>query len=133
MHCAVDLGIFKNGPDEPRSDLGWYLNPDSMLQVLREAGVHKKPIIITETGLADGEDRQREWYMRETIKAVQKARTEGIDVQGYLHWTLVDNFEWDKGRVPKFGLASVDQETMDRTLRPSAYAYQRIIEAWTAE
>jgi beta-glucosidase len=133
IHCVVNLGLFKNDKNEDRSDLGWYIHPDSMLAVLREAAQHKKPIIITESGIADAKDEKREQYIKSTLNAVEAALAEGIDVRGYLHWSLLDNFEWDKGYWPKFGLVSVDRQTMDRTPKRSAYAYREIIESHTRD
>jgi beta-glucosidase len=51
----------------------------------------------------------------------------GVNVQGFMYWSLLDNFEWDKGFWPKFGLVSVDRKTMKRTVRPSAKVYGEII------
>jgi beta-glucosidase len=127
MHCVVDLGLYKNDEAEPQSDLGWFLNPQSLLYVLREAAKYRKPIIITENGLADAQDEKRAWFINQSVDYVKAALYEGIDVQGYLHWSLLDNFEWDKGFWPKFGLVKVDRQTMERTPRSSALAYQEII------
>ena len=129
MHTVVNLGINKNDETEPRSDLGWGLNPISLLHVLREAAKFRKPIVITENGLADAQDEHRAWFIKESLESVKAAIAEGIDVQGYLHWSLLDNFEWDKGYWPKFGLVEVDRQTMQRSPRPSAYAYNAIIDA----
>ena len=80
------------------------------------------PIVITENGLADSEDRYREWFIEETMKSLQRAEKSGVDVRGYLHWSLLDNFEWDKGYWPKFGLVSVEVKTNKRSVRNSAYS-----------
>jgi beta-glucosidase len=53
----------------------------------------------------------------------------GVDVRGFMYWALLDNFEWDKGYWPKFGLVEVDRRTMKRTARPSARVYAEIIKA----
>jgi beta-glucosidase len=55
--------------------------------------------------------------------ALQRALAEGVDVRGYLHWSLIDNHEWDKGKWPRFGLVEVDYNTMERRLRPSGKKY----------
>jgi len=127
MHCVVNLGLYKNSESEPRSDLGWSLNPQSLLYVLREAAKYHKPIVITENGLADAQDNKRSWFINQSVDSIKAAQDEGIDVRGYLHWALLDNFEWDKGFWPKFGLVRVNRQTMERTPRPSAYAYKEII------
>jgi len=122
-------GNFKGSYVDKRSDIGWYLNPESMYNVLTY--LHRqyrgKPIFITENGLADKTDTLRPWYIAETLKYVKKAMDEGVDVMGYLHWTLTDNFEWDKGRAAKFGLVSVDPKTQERSVRDSARLYSDII------
>ncbi len=85
------------------------------------------PIIITENGLADSKDQYRKWWLDETFEAMRKAIKKGVDLRGYLHWSLVDNFEWAEGFWPKFGLAEVDPVTFDRKIRPSGYYYRDLI------
>jgi beta-glucosidase len=92
--------------------------------------LHEKynlPIIITENGLADAEDEQRRWWIAQTVLAMHKSLENGVKLEGYLHWSLLDNFEWDKGFWPRFGLAAVDYKTGKRTLRPSAVWFGKII------
>ena len=84
---------------------------------------YKKPILITENGLADRDDQYRRWWIEETIIAMERALSEGIDVKGYFYWSLLDNFEWAYGWWPEFGLVHVDRKTMKRTIRPSARYY----------
>lgn len=110
-----------------RSDMGWELYPEGIYYVLRDITKRfKKPIYITEHGLADGEDTLRAWYIRESLHHVHRAIQEGSDVRGYLHWSLLDNFEWDKGFWPRFGLLEVDYKTFERRMRPSAHFYADI-------
>lgn len=120
------VGYLEHPANYPRSDLGWFLNPKSIYYVLKH-NHYNRPVFITEHGLADEKDRLRPWFIKESLKYVLKAIQEGIDVQGYLHWALVDNFEWDKGFWPRFGLIGVDYETQQRTIRPSGIVYSRII------
>jgi beta-glucosidase len=61
------------------------------------------------------------------LKNIYRAISDGVDVRGYLHWALLDNFEWEKGFWPRFGLIEVDYETLERKIRPSAYFYRDII------
>jgi beta-glucosidase len=61
------------------------------------------------------------------LRYVHRAIHEGVDVRGYLHWSLLDNFEWDKGFWPRFGLIEVNFRTLARRIRPSAYEYTKII------
>ena len=108
-------------PKLPLNDLGWYMEPEGIYPLLLRIWAHyKKPIIITENGVADHEDQYRRWWIEETIVAMQRAMSEGVVLKGYFHWSLLDNFEWAYGWWPKFGLVEVDRGTMKRKVRPSA-------------
>lgn len=112
------------------SDMGWELYPKGLYVMLMDlAKRYRKPIVITEHGLADAEDRQRAWYIKESLGFVARAMDEGADVRGYFHWSLLDNFEWDSGFWPRFGLIAVDYKTQKRTVRPSARELTKIIKA----
>lgn len=123
---VLKLGI--NGGKEPeRSDLGWRLEPRSIYQTLKELERYDLPVYITEHGVADRDDRHREWFIEESLQYVHRAIQEGIDVRGYLHWSLLDNIEWDQGRWPRFGLVEVDYENgLERNIRDSAHRYAEI-------
>lgn len=112
----------------PVSDLRWPIYPAGLTQVLREAGRYGRPLYVTENGLADAADVQRGGFIRDHVAATLAARAAGVDVRGYLHWSLLDNFEWDLGFAPRFGLVAVDYRTMARMPRPSAYVYRALIE-----
>jgi len=117
-----------HNPGERLSDMGWDMSPGDLEHALER--LHAKyhlPIIVTENGCADASDEKRQWWMTHTILALQRALAEGVDVRGYLHWSLLDNFEWDKGRWPRFGLIAVDYRTMERTVRPSGRRYGTFI------
>ncbi|EJU13441.1 beta-glucosidase [Sphingomonas sp. LH128] len=86
-----------------------------------------KPIFVTENGLETEDDRRREWYIPQVLKHLHEAIAKGVPVMGYMHWSLIDNFEWLRGYKPRFGLASVDRQTFARTLKPSAAVYRKII------
>lgn len=113
-------------PNKVLTDLGWDIYPKGILKALREASKFKKPIYITENGLADADDSKREWFIKEHLKYVHKAIEDGIDVKGYFYWSLLDNFEWKEGWWPQFGLYEVDRKTLERKIRPSARAYAEI-------
>lgn len=111
-----------------KNDLGWDLQPELLADVLEELWErHRLPILITENGLADGEDTRRTEWLRATIAAMNRALGSGVKLIGYLHWSLLDNFEWDKGYWPKFGLISVNRRTMERTVRPSGAWFGRVV------
>lgn len=116
-------GFKRQNPKKPVNDLGWYMNPAGILSLLQKIAYHYpgKPIIITENGLADANDKQRQWWIEKTMTAIDDARSQDIPVIGYLHWSLLDNFEWAYGWWPKFGLVEVDRHNnMKRKIRPSA-------------
>ena len=112
----------KQNPKIPTSDLGWYMEPEGLYPlILRAWARSKKPIFITENGLADEDDNYRRWWIEETIVALEKAISEGVNVAGYFHWSLLDNFEWAYGWWPRFGLIEVNRDkNNERTIRPSA-------------
>jgi len=111
------------------SDLGWWLDPGKIFNVLVKIKErYNKPIFITENGLATLDDNKRIWWIEETVKAMDKAiKEESVELMGYLHWSLLDNFEWDKGFWPKFGLVSVDPQTKERRIKRSGEFYSKII------
>ncbi len=116
-------GLMKReNPKVPLSDTGWYMEPEGLYPLLLRAWAHyKKPIIVTESGVADSQDQYRRWWLEESIVAMERAISEGVDLRGFFYWSLLDNFEWEKGWWPKFGLVAVDREHgMKRTIRPSA-------------
>jgi len=108
------------------SDVGWEIMPIGIYHVLKYLKKYNKPIYITENGIADAMDIKRAEYIKEHLKWTHKAIQEGIDVRGYFHWSLLDNFEWDKGFWPRFGLVEVDYKTMERKIRNSALEYKKI-------
>lgn len=111
----------RRNPKIPLSDVGWYMEPEGIHPLLVRTWKHyKKPIFITENGLADARDEYRRWWLEETIVAMERAISEGVDLRGYFHWSLLDNFEWSLGWWPKFGLVEVDRKTMKRKPRASA-------------
>lgn len=109
------------------SDVQWPIDATGLTQVLLELRRYKKPIYVTENGIADADDRQRADFIRDHLRALERAQAKGADVRGYLYWSLLDNFEWDLGFSPRFGLVAVDYSSQRRTPRPSASVYQAII------
>jgi len=109
-----------------RTDFGWEIYPPGLYDVLRRAGRYGKPVVITENGIADAGDDQRPGYIVAHLQQVHRAIEEGVDVRGYMHWSLMDNYEWADGFTRRFGLAHVNFTTFERTLRPSARLYGQI-------
>jgi beta-glucosidase len=121
-------GYRMHNPNKHLNDTGWDMSPENIQFALER--LHKKyhlPILITENGLADDKDEYRQWWIAKTLAGMQLAMENGVILEGYLHWSLLDNFEWDKGFWPHFGLAAVDRVTGDRTLRPSAVWFGKVI------
>lgn len=112
--------------NKKNSDLDWELYPEGIYHLLINLKKYNKPIYITENGLADAQDLNRKWFIKENLKYVHKAIQEGTDVRGYFYWSLLDNFEWDKGFWPRFGLIEIDYKTLERKIRPSAEIYAEI-------
>ncbi|KKR06103.1 MAG: Beta-glucosidase [candidate division WS6 bacterium GW2011_GWF2_39_15] len=108
------------------SDFGWELYPKSLYLALKDLRKYKLPVMITEHGLADSEDIYRKWFIKDSLKYLAKAMNEGVNVIGYHHWSLLDNFEWDQGFWPQFGLIAVNRKTMERKIRKSAFTYGNI-------
>jgi beta-glucosidase len=109
-----------------RSDLGWPIYPPGIYEALISLKKYRLPIYITENGVADAQDKYREKFILNHLQWVHQAIKEGVDVRGYLHWTLMDNYEWAFGFKPKFGLVEVDFKTQKRKIRKSALTYSRI-------
>lgn len=111
------------------TDMGWEISPDGIFQILNQLSEYQeiKQIIITENGaafkdnLTDGNinDHERIAFYESYLQHVLKAKNAGVKVNGYLAWTLTDNFEWTEGYKPKFGLIHIDFNTQKRTLKDS--------------
>lgn len=129
---VIDNGFGKN-PNEVKTDFGWEYFPASIYQALIELKSYGKPIYITENGIADASDKLRQKFIPTALKAIHQAISDGADVRGYFYWSLLDNFEWDKGFWLRFGLVEIDYATKKRTIRPSALAYAKVCEENTLE
>jgi beta-glucosidase/6-phospho-beta-glucosidase/beta-galactosidase len=131
-HHRIDGGFNKN-ENKIQTDFGWEFYPESLYYAVSELKKYNKPIYITEHGIADSKDELRPLFLEKSISALHRAITDGADVRGYLHWSLMDNFEWDKGFWPRFGLIEVDFTTQTRTPRPSALLYAKICKSNSLE
>ena len=134
FHTRVRINLFKSkwgiqfNDNERVSDFGWEIFPEGIYHILLSLKKYKKPIYITENGLADADDKYRSDFIREHLIWCHKAFEDGVDLRGYLHWSLMDNYEWTRGFEMRFGLIKVDYETLERKIRPSAYVYKEICE-----
>jgi beta-glucosidase len=120
------FGSFFAHPDRPKTAAGWEIYPEGMYRLLKFLGQFKKPIMITENGVADERDELRPAFLISHLQQIHRAMQEGIQVQGYLHWSALDNFEWAEGRRLRFGLIHVDYDTLERTVKPSGELYAKI-------
>jgi beta-galactosidase len=115
--------------NRPTSDFGWEIYPEGLLDALKLVSKYSKPMYVTENGIADSQDKLRPQFITAHLRELQKAITqERLDVRGYFHWSMIDNYEWTDGFKKRFGLYAVDFETKTRTARPSAEVYKRIVE-----
>lgn len=120
----------KQGFEAPISDFGWSIYPEGLGDVLVETARYDLPIIITENGIADAKDSMRPRFLIDHLYQIGRAIDDGIDIEGYMHWSLMDNFEWTAGYCPRFGLLRVDFDdpARPRTAGEGAMVYERIIE-----
>jgi beta-glucosidase len=108
------------------TDMDWGIHPEGLERVLLNLKKHQKPIYITENGLADAKDTKREKYIRDHLFYVHKAIGQGADVRSYLYWSLLDNFEWQHGFWPRFGLVEIDRDDLLR--RKARYSATKFAE-----
>jgi beta-glucosidase len=115
----------------PLTDLGWEIHPRGFEQALVLAGAAGVPVLVTENGFADAADTLRPRALVDHLLHLARAIERGVNVIGYLHWSLIDNFEWSDGYRPRFGLYHVDFDAAERPRRPrpSAALYARIVRA----
>lgn len=109
------------------SDTGYgAICPAGLRRALHFAHQFGKPIYITENGLPDAADTQRPAFLLSHLHQMWHALNAGIPIMGYYHWSLIDNFEWDRGWTQRFGLIALDEMTQARQLRPSGRLYTEI-------
>ncbi|WP_052668743.1 GH1 family beta-glucosidase [Nitriliruptor alkaliphilus] len=132
------LGIDQLAPDGYQyTASNWAIDARPLLDVLRTLrDEYELPVVITENGAAfddqiaaDGHvhDHRRISYLRDHLCVVQQAIAEGVDVRGYMVWSLIDNFEWASGYAKRFGLVRVDPDNQDRTPKASYGWYRHVI------
>ena len=109
------------------TDAGIEIYPQGLLALLREGWRrYHLPIIVTENGVADSAGVHRALFVRQHAYAVKQAIGEGIDVRGYFHWSLMDNFEWAEGYSQRFGLYRLDRATLARTPAAGSEEFRRL-------
>lgn len=114
-----------------KTDMDWDIYPQGIYGSLKMLSKYKKPIFVSEAGLADKEDKYRADYITVQVETVAKAIEDGMNITGHMYWSLIDNYEWALGINKKFGLAEIDYETLERKIRPSAWVYKKLIEKYS--
>jgi len=116
----------KNHDPRKKNSLGWDIYPEGLYRILAGLKKYNLPAFILENGICTDDDNLRWDFIKEHLLSVKRAMSEGANVIGYIYWSLIDNFEWDKGFAPRFGLISVDYDTYLRTIRPSARKFAEV-------
>lgn len=120
-------GLVRPAPGDRTNQMGEELYPAGLANAVRHAAaVSGCPVLVTENGLATADDADRAWFVEEALRGLADCLRDGVDVRGYVYWTLLDNFEWIFGYRPTFGLVAVDRDTFARTVKPSAHRYGEI-------
>ncbi len=124
---------------EPRTDIGWEIYPQAFTDLLVNLNTTYQlpPVYITENGAAmddhciNGEvnDQDRVEYYQLHLNALNQAINEGVNVEGYFAWSLMDNFEWAEGYLKRFGIVYVDYQNQQRTIKASGQAYSELIKS----
>lgn len=117
---------FKDG--EIFTDMGWLVHPRGLYDVLEY--VHDNfdvPVIITENGAATTDEDFRIWFISEHLKVVHSALEKGVDIRGYMYWSLIDNYEWERGYTKRFGLTRIDFDTQERAVKRGGEWYASVI------
>lgn len=110
-------------PTARRTQTGWEFYPQALESAIRHTARHAQvPILVTENGIATASDAERQEYTEQALAGLGRTLADGIDVRGYLHWSLLDNYEWGSW-AHTFGLVNVDRQTFGRTVKPSARWY----------
>ncbi len=111
-----------------KTDMDWNFAPEHIYDCLMMLNRYKKPLFVSESGVADAKDVMRAEYILGQVKGTWRAIQAGADVRGHMYWSLLDNYEWALGFEKRFGLVEIDYETLERKIRPSAQVYKKICE-----
>jgi beta-glucosidase len=119
------------GESARRTLTGWNYYPRCIGDCVRRAHevAPQTPLLVSENGIATADDEERIAYTTEALASLLEAIADGVPVEGYIHWSLLDNFEWVAGYAPTFGLVAVDRETFERTPKPSLDWLGRVAKA----
>ena len=120
-----DAPVGKDGhpypPGTRMTGMGYEFYPAAIGEAVRRTvKLTGLPAIVTENGVAAEDDRERIEYIQGALESLRSCIEDGIDLRGYFHWSLLDNFEWNSGYKMRFGLVHVDRKTFERKPKPSA-------------
>jgi len=116
-----------------KNSLGWDIYPQGLAQVLLDLKKYDLPVIISENGICATDDNGRWEYIQSHLANVHLSMQQGVNVSGYLYWSLMDNFEWAHGYGPRFGLIDIDYDTQQRTIRESARKFAKVCQTGMLE
>jgi beta-glucosidase len=129
LNLTPCFGTFDFGaclpPEDPTfcvPQMRYEFNARGLYTILKDYGARYPdlPLMVTEAGIATKNGKRRAENIVRGLEQIERARTEGVDVRGYYHWSLFDNFEWADGFAPRFGLYTVDYGTYGRTATEGA-------------
>ena len=108
--------------------MGYEHDPEGLYEILADLGARwpSLPLLVTESGIATDVGERRAEVVVRALEQIDRAREKGVDVRGYYHWSLMDNFEWAMGFAPHFGLYHVDRATFARTPTKGADVFSAI-------
>ncbi|MFJ5779717.1 glycoside hydrolase family 1 protein [Streptomyces sp. NPDC093094] len=132
---VIDVNVCGAAPCLPLLDpsyfvpaMGYESDPDGLYPVLKDfaARFPGVPLVVSESGIASESGKRRAEFTVRALQQIERVRAEGVDVRGYYHWSLMDNFEWLMGYSARFGLYRVDRTTMERIPTEAATVYSEI-------
>ncbi len=116
-----------------KNSLGWDIYPEGLYTLLLKLKSYGLPLVITENGICTAYDQERWDYICSHLRSIHLAMEKGVNVAGYFYWSLMDNFEWDKGFGPRFGLIEIDYNSFKRTVRSSAVKFAQVCKTGVLE
>ncbi len=115
-------GVLPAPDDAELTQMNYEFYPQALENVIRKvADDFKGELMVTENGVATADDSRRVEFIRQALAGVKKCVDDGINVTGYMYWSLLDNFEWQKGYSMTFGLIEVDRSTQKRLPKESLH------------
>ncbi len=129
INLGMAIDALKRDPqDFEEYVLGREYYPHGLYETLLRFRKYKKPVYITEIGVPDYHEIPRDQFIREHVREMYYAIEDGVDLRGVYYWALLDSFEWSEGYDAKFGLISVDRETLKRRIKDESWEYGEIAE-----